>query len=290
MARNKTSRRRSNSIAGKLAARERGDDGGPRGRAGRHGGRTPSGGYGGAGDTQTIFGLHAVAAALENEARHLLSIAVTEAAKETLAPLIEDRCLAPEIRDAGELTRLLGNEAVHQGAILRARPLEQPTLADLAVVHGQTDAAEIPPRVVVLDQVTDPHNVGAIVRSAAVFGAAGVVMTRRNAAPIDGVAAKAASGGMEHVPIVHVGNLAQALRDLARDGYRVVGLDGEGSATIGDVPRKAPLALVLGAEGPGMRRLTREQCDFLCHLPSPGPLSSLNVSNAAAVALALLTT
>ncbi|MEL7544702.1 MAG: RNA methyltransferase, partial [Pseudomonadota bacterium] len=132
-----------------------------------------------------------------------------------------------------------------------------------------------------------PHNVGAIIRSAAAFGAAGVVTTRRNTAPLGGVTAKAASGGIEHVPVVQVGNLAQALRDLARDGYRVIGLDGEGEHALDEIPSDDALALVLGAEGPGMRRLTRETCDFMCRLPVRGKIASLNVSNAAAVALAL---
>lgn len=230
----------------------------------------------------TLYGLHAVAAALDNPEREVHHLTVTENAATHLQAAISRRGIQPEVRTSQDLTRLLGNDTVHQGAALKCRPLPEVGL-EAVLASGENPI----PHVLVLDQVTDPHNVGAIIRSAAVFGAAGVVMTRRNSAPLEGVTAKAASGGLEHVPVVLVGNLAQALRDLARDGFRILGLDGDGPAPLSAAHGAEPMALVLGAEGAGLRRLTRETCDELCHLPTHGSIRSLNVSNAAAVSLAL---
>ncbi len=250
------------------------DDGQNRGHR-RRAGRSSDG-------SVVLYGLHAVAAALTNEARDILHLTVTENAAATLEEHIVARGVQPEVRTSQDLTRLLGNDTVHQGAALKTRPLPDAGLEVLLPTPKRPN-----PHVLILDQVTDPHNVGAIIRSGTVFGAAGLVMTRRNSAPLDGVTAKAASGGLEHLPIVLVGNLAQAMRDLARDGYRIIGLDGDCPTPLTTTHGKEPMALVLGAEGAGLRRLTRETCDELCHLPTAGPLRSLNVSNAAAVALAL---
>lgn len=244
-------------------------------------GRRHRGNRGGDGAV-VLYGLHAVAAALDNPERDIMHLTLTENAAASLEDAITRRGVQPEVRTSQDLTRLLGNDTVHQGAALKTRPLPD---VGLEAVYPTPERPN--PHVLVLDQVTDPHNVGAIIRSAAVFGAAGLVMTRRNSAPLDGVTAKAASGGLEHLPVVFVGNLAQAMRDLARDGFRMIGLDGDCQMPLTVEHGTEPMALVLGAEGTGLRRLTRETCDELCHLPTAGPLRSLNVSNAAAVALAL---
>ena len=175
---------------------------------------------------------------------------------------------------------------MHQGALLEVEPLPERDMAKL----GETILAKGP--VLVLDQVTDPHNVGAILRSAAVFGSAGVVMTRRHSPPMGGALAKAASGALELVPVALVQNLARALSDLKAAGVVVVGLDSSATpllddALLGDGLKGRPIALVLGAEGRGLRQLTAESCDQLCRIGSDGPIDSLNVSNAAAVALHL---
>jgi 23S rRNA (guanosine2251-2'-O)-methyltransferase len=139
--------------------------------------------------------------------------------------------------------------------------------------------------VLVLDQITDPHNVGAILRSAAAFDVKAIVTTARHSPEATGVLAKAASGAIDIVPLVLVQNLARAMNGLRERGFLIVGLDSEGEADLADVPLKAPLALVLGAEGKGLRQLTRETCDSLARLDMPGAIKSLNVSNAAALAL-----
>ncbi len=177
-----------------------------------------------------------------------------------------------------DLDRLLGEDTVHQGAALEAEPLPEPTFEALAA-----NAAGQP--VIVLDQVTDPHNVGAILRSAAVFGAAGLVMTRRHSPPLNGVLAKSASGALELIPIALVQNLAAALDELKSAGFTLVGLDGEGEAQLEDLDLSGPTALIMGSEGKGLRDLTRKSCDVLARITSEGPIASLNVSNAAAVAL-----
>jgi 23S rRNA (guanosine2251-2'-O)-methyltransferase len=179
-----------------------------------------------------------------------------------------------------DLDRLLGAEAVHQGALAEVEPLAEPSLSEL-IAAAEAKASPL----VVLDQVTDPHNVGAILRSAAVMGAAGLVMTARHSPPLAGGLAKAASGALELVPITLVGNLARALGEMGEAGVRRIGLDGEAQVAIEDEPFQPPAALVLGAEGKGLRRLTRELCDALVRIGGSGPLASLNVSNAAAVAL-----
>ncbi len=234
-------------------------------------------------DTSTgglqLFGIHTVEAALGNPRRHIRRLVLTDNAARRLASAIEARQTTHEHTTPRELDRLLGPDTVHQGALLETEPLPEPELADLA------RAAASGGPIVVLDQVTDPHNVGAILRSAAVFGAAGLVMTRRHSPPIDGVLAKSASGAIEHVPVALVQNLARALAELAELGVTRIGLDGEADDAIEDVPLSGAVALVFGAEGKGLRQLTRDTCDRLCRIATPGPIASLNVSNAAAVAL-----
>ena len=225
-----------------------------------------------------LHGMHAVAAALANPQRHCLRlVATTEAAPEVerLVRAGEVR-LGVEIRDRREIDRLAGQGAVHQGVALEVLPLEEPDLEE--AVAG----ADL---LVVLDQVVDPHNVGAVLRSAAAFGAAAVIVQDRHSPQATGTLAKAASGALEWVPLVRVGNLARGLDRLKQLGFWLVGLDGEAPDILGAAPLPAPLALVLGAEGSGLRRLSREACDHLVRIPGARPGLSLNVSNATAVAL-----
>ncbi|MDX2157075.1 MAG: 23S rRNA (guanosine(2251)-2'-O)-methyltransferase RlmB [Hyphomicrobiaceae bacterium] len=229
--------------------------------------------------TVRIFGIHAVEAALANPARRIERLLLTENAERRLASGVTSRSAKCERVLPRRLDQMLGADTVHQGALLETEPLPEPSLDDLCA------AATTGGPLVVLDQVTDPHNVGAILRSCAVFGAAGLIMTRRHSPPLGGALAKTASGALELVPVALVGNLAQALTDLADAGVRRIGLDGEAVAELDSGSLGPPVALVLGAEGKGLRHLTRTLCDDLCRIGAAGPLASLNVSNAAAVAL-----
>ena len=229
-----------------------------------------------------LFGIHAVAAALGNPRRIISRLRLSEGAAHKLASALEARNLRPEHVEPKDLDQLLGADQVHQGALLITQPLPEPGLPALA----ETSANGGGP-VIILDQVTDPHNVGAILRSAAVFGAAGIVMTRRHSPPLAGTLAKSASGALELVPVTLVTNLSRAMRELKDLGLQCIGLDGSAGVALEARPFDGPSALVLGAEGAGLRRLTRETCDSLCCISGGGPLRSLNVSNAAAVALHL---
>ena len=204
-----------------------------------------------------------------------MKLLATENAAQRLGPLLAKRGLKPELVTPKDLDRLLGADAVHQGVMLEAEPLPFVALDDV-------DANGV---LLVLDQVTDPQNVGAALRSAAAFGASGLVMTERHSPPLHGVLAKAASGALDIVPVILVKNLAQALNELGERGVLRVGLAEEASETLESAPLTRPLALVLGAEGKGLRQLTREHCDRLCRISTQSVLASLNVSNAAAVAL-----
>jgi 23S rRNA (guanosine2251-2'-O)-methyltransferase len=229
-----------------------------------------------------LHGVHAVEAALANAKRTIRRLYLTENAERRLQATLAARGLppglAPERVLPKDLDRRLGPDTVHQGALAEVEPLAEPSLAELAAA-----AAGRP--LLVLDQVTDPHNVGAILRSAAVFGAAGLVMTRRHSPPLDGTLAKSASGALEHVPVGLVQNLARSLAELKELGFTVVGLDGEAPERLEEAAAGERVALVLGAEGKGLRQLTRERCDRLVRIATDGPLASLNVSNAAAIAL-----
>jgi 23S rRNA (guanosine2251-2'-O)-methyltransferase len=225
-----------------------------------------------------IYGWHSALAALQNPQRTIRRILATEnalarLASEKLPPSVADDLPTPI--SAGEIEHIVGAQAVHQGLAVICEPLPEKDIEDIA------DARLI----LVLDQVTDPHNVGAILRTAAAFGVGALVMTERHGAAETGVLAKAASGGLEHVPLVRVTNLARALREIADHGYTICGLDSEHAEPIESLPPAEKCALVLGAEGRGLRRLTREACDHLVRLDMPGAIKSLNVSNAAAVAL-----
>lgn len=232
----------------------------------------------GADEVVLLFGIHPVEAALSNPRRQVLRLSLTDNAQRRLAPVLAQRNLTPQIVSPKDLDRRLGADTVHQGALLETFALPEPSLEDLA------EAAQGRP-LIVLDQVTDPHNVGAILRSAAVFGAAGLVMTRRHSPPLDGTLAKSASGALELVPVTLVPNLSRALDELKELAFMVVGLDGEGDTQLEAIDWAQRVALVLGAEGKGLRQLTRETCDLLCRIQADGPLASLNVSNAAAVTL-----
>ena len=224
-----------------------------------------------------LWGRHAVEAALNNPARSHRKLWAT---REGIASL--DGELPPdfplEFAEVADLARLVARDAPHQGLVLECLPLDELHLAD--VLDGD-------PRrpVVVLDQVTDPHNVGAILRSAAAFGAAALVTQDRHAPPEGGVVAKAASGALEIVPWVRVVNLARALEEIAEAGYWRLGLAGEAEATVAEALPAGPVALVLGAEGEGLRHNIGEHCDALARLPIRAEMESLNVSNAAAIAL-----
>ena len=236
-----------------------------------------------AAETLWLFGLHAVRDALLNPARERLRLTVTLNARPKLADAIAAADITPEISDARKFAAPLDPGAVHQGAALEVKPLNWGTLQDRALADGPE-----PARMILLDRVTDPHNVGAILRSAEVFGARAVVGTRHHAAPETGALAKTASGALERQPYLRVRNLADAIGELQGMGYFVVGLDGEADLTLdaalaGKTDR--PVALVLGAEGPGLRDKTKKVVDELARIDAVGGFGSLNVSNAAAVAL-----
>jgi 23S rRNA (guanosine2251-2'-O)-methyltransferase len=226
-----------------------------------------------------IYGWHTVTAALRNPARGLRRLLATENAARRLADDGITPRLAPEIVRPSAIAERLLPDAVHQGLYLEADPLPSPAVEDLA-------ARGI---VLVLDQITDPHNVGAIFRSAAAFAATAIVTTQRHSPDATGALAKAASGALENVPLVSVQNLARGLAALKQSGFLVVGLDGSGDTDLATLALRTPLALVLGAEGKGLRQLTKETCDHVARIDLPGAIKSLNVSNAAAVALYVAT-
>jgi 23S rRNA (guanosine2251-2'-O)-methyltransferase len=222
-----------------------------------------------------LYGWHSVKAALENPARRFHRLLATENAVHRLAESGVTLPIAPTPAEAREIEALVGPDAVHQGILAEADPLESPAIEEL-------DPQRL---VLVLDQITDPHNVGAILRSAAAFAVEAVVITTRHSPEMTGVLAKAASAALEHVPLVTVPNLARALDALKEKNVFVVGLDSTGDSDLATVPLRAPLALVVGAEGKGLRQLTRTHCDAVARIALPGRIKSLNVSNATALAL-----
>ncbi len=235
-----------------------------------------------AAETVWLFGLHAVRDALLNPARTRLRLVVTKNAADRLADAIADSGMAPEIADPRRFDVPIAPDSVHQGAALEVKPLDWGDLESVCAA-GQGAA-----RVVLLDRVTDPHNVGAVLRSAEVFGARAVIAPARHSAPETGALAKTASGALERQPYLRVKNLAAAMGQLQAMGYRLIGLDGDADLTLDAVLADLgdrPVGLVLGAEGPGLREGTRAACDALVRIPAAGAFGSLNVSNAAAVAL-----
>lgn len=266
-----------------MAKRKTGRAGGKPPAAGPRKGRAPKGGQ-----AIWLWGGHAVLAALANPNRRCerLVLAHDQDATwhERVQPLIAKRAdvgTGIEVMGRADLERLVGRAAVHQGIALLATPAPQPELADLLAGLDHGDSA----CVVLLDQVSDPQNVGAILRSAAAFGATALITTARNAPHETGALAKAASGGLEAVPFIHVTNLARSMDDLVAAGFRCLGLSGAGETMLALEAGSARTALVLGAEGTGLRRLTAERCDRLVRLPTVSALTDLNVAHAAAVAL-----
>jgi 23S rRNA (guanosine2251-2'-O)-methyltransferase len=223
-----------------------------------------------------FWGRHAVAAALDNPDRRVLKAWATQEAASFMDFPPEVVLTRAEVTD---LARLVPNDAPHQGVVIEVEPLEDIWLGDLL------SEADEKATLLVLDQVTDPHNVGAILRSAAAFGAIGIVTQDRHSPPEGGALAKAASGALERVPWVRVVNLARALDEMEEAGFWRIGLAGDARMTLGEALGPQKVALVLGAEGPGMRQNIREHCDALARLPITDAVESLNVSNAAAISL-----
>lgn len=229
-----------------------------------------------------LFGIHAVRDALKNPERVKHQLVVTKNAADRLSAEIAAAGIVPDVKEPKNFKVPLDSQSVHQGAALEVTPLNWGSVSE---VCAPGDTA---PRVLLLDRVSDPHNVGAILRSAEVFGARAVVATQRHSAPETGALAKTASGALERQPYVRVPNLSNAMLALRNMGYMIIGMDGEAEMSLDqacDTARGVPLAIVLGAEGPGLRELTRKTCDHLVKIPAEADFASLNVSNAAAVSL-----
>jgi 23S rRNA (guanosine2251-2'-O)-methyltransferase len=227
-----------------------------------------------------MWGKHAVAAALDNPARRVLRAWAT---RDGAAAMQFPAGVPVTFADVADLGRLVPPDAPHQGVVIEVEPLEDIWLGDLLGDAPNDSGSRA--MVLVLDQVTDPHNVGAILRSAAAFGAIGIVTQDRHSPPESGALAKAASGALERVPWARVVNLARALEEIGEAGFWRIGLAGEADMDLQAALGPPRIALVLGAEGPGLRPNSREHCDALARLPISGAVESLNVSNAAAVAL-----
>jgi 23S rRNA (guanosine2251-2'-O)-methyltransferase len=223
-----------------------------------------------------LWGKHAVAAALDNPERKVLKAWAT---REAAGFMQFPKDVPVTLAEAPDLGRLVPHDAPHQGVVIEVEPLDEVWIDEL--IGGAAERSVL----LVLDQVTDPHNVGAILRSAAAFGAVGIVTQDRHSPPESGVVAKAASGALERVPWARVVNLARALEEIAEAGFWRIGLTGDAQSDLKDALGPQRVALVLGAEGPGLRQNTREHCDALAKLPISDAVESLNVSNAAAVAL-----
>jgi len=228
---------------------------------------------------QWLYGLHAVQAALANPRRKLGRAALTPRAIETLGSRLLSR-VRVETLEPGAIDRLLPPGAVHQGAALEAWPLKSPELDD--VLAQPAEGRRV---ILVLDQLSDPHNVGAILRTAAAFNVTAVVVQDRNAPPQSGALAKAASGALDLIPYLEVVNIARALDQLAERGFWRIALAGDGESSLAEAVPAGDVALVLGSEGAGIRRLVREHCEAAAFIPISKTMESLNVSNAAAVAL-----
>ena len=234
-----------------------------------------------------LFGIHAVGDALLNPRRKKLRLIVTKNALDKLTNAIEFAGISPEIVEPREMRKLIDENSIHQGALLEVKPLDWGSFGDV-VMQSSSNL----PNVVLLDRITDPHNVGAILRSAEVFGASAVLGTKHHSAPETGALAKAASGALERQPYIRVRNLADTILELKRMGFVALGLDATGERDISDAAKlyfDRPIALVMGAEGPGLRSRTKEVVDELVRIKPVSSFGSLNVSNAAAVGLHSIT-
>ncbi len=236
--------------------------------------------------TNLLYGFHAVRQAWLNPERSVRALYLTEAGEQAMAEALSiakaEKLPRPPVQrvDRERIDQMLPG-AVHQGIALDAAPLEEVSLGEILMQLEDEPSACL----VVLDQVTDPHNVGAIMRSAAAFGARAVIMTDRNAPPLTGVLAKTACGAVDAIPLVRVGNLSRALDEIRQSAFWTIGFAEEAEQDLNAADLSGKIALVLGAEGDGLRRLTGERCDLMVRLPTQPPIGSLNVSNAAAVAL-----
>lgn len=227
-------------------------------------------------DTTILYGWHPVAEALRNGRRTIRRLLATENSARRLSEELDAPLpIEPEIVRPDEINRLLEPDAVHQGLYAEADPLPSPSVDTLSGKRV----------VLALDQITDPHNVGAIVRTAAAFDVEAIITTARHSPAATGVLAKSASGGLEHVPFMIVRNLGDTLTALGERGFQRIGLDSSGDASLDEVEINLPVVLVLGSEGKGLRQRTRECCDVIGRLDMPGVIKSLNVSNAAAICL-----
>ncbi|PIB24465.1 23S rRNA (guanosine(2251)-2'-O)-methyltransferase RlmB [Amylibacter kogurei] len=235
-----------------------------------------------AAETVWLFGIHAVRDALENPMRERLRLVVTKNAADRLADAITKSGMTPEIQDPRKFNVPIDPNSVHQGAALEVKPLDWGSLSESCAPRGEN------PLIILLDRVTDPHNVGAILRSAEVFGARAVIAPTRHSAPETGALAKTASGALERQPYIKIRNLVTAMKTLQDMGYFLIGMDGTANDVLDDVlfvHNNRPTAIVMGAEGPGLRDLTKETVDILAKIDFAGEFGSLNVSNAAAVSL-----
>lgn len=233
-------------------------------------------------ETVWLFGIHAVRDALVNPMREKLRLMVTKNASDRLADAIQASGMEPEIVQTRGFNPPIDPQSVHQGAVLEVKPLDWGSVSEICAPRGGN------PIVLILDRVTDPHNVGAMLRSAEVFGARALVAPTRHSAPETGALAKTASGALERQPYIRVRNLADAMKGLKEMGYWIIGMDGTAGDTIEDVlfsAPKSPIAIAVGAEGPGLRDLTKTTCDVLAKIEFAGEFASLNVSNAAAISL-----
>ena len=240
----------------------------------------------------SLYGFHAVSEAWLNEGRQIKALYMTEQAQASFDPILAKGKARGLIREPAiivekkKLEKMLPQGAVHQGLALDASGVQEFSVEDLIIRTQDTERAVI----LMLDQLTDPHNVGAVLRSACAFGAAGVVMQKKHAPALNGVLAKTACGAIEHVPVAFVTNLSRALEEFKDGGYFSYGLDERGEMNIGELGKKpGKCVLIMGSEGPGLRHLIKEHCDALVRLPMHGPMPSINVSNAAAVALYAVT-